>query len=244
MELIESAHPRYRQLAEALGARDWRRRLRDVPTLVREVLELERSLPEALERTERRGEQEGWPPGSSIPRIARQVRVLRVELTARVRRKLKKLLVPAEELSLEGCLLKLEDLRGQDLNLERLPGESFELHLGSVSGLRSYAVSALYALGSLVLGGGCGSFCRQARGRWCWGAGSWSWRCGWAGLRRCSDAGHRAPSGSRPSGCCGWRPVASLQSPCDGPHCPLTPSNGMRVRALSFVETRSSTCPA
>ncbi|QSQ13008.1 hypothetical protein [Myxococcus landrumensis] len=153
MELLESALRRYRLLAETLASRGWRRRLREDSALLREVLALERSVPEALERTERRGEQEGWPPGSSIPRTARRVRELREELSACARTRLETVLFPSEGLSLEGCLLKLESLSGKELSLERSPGEPFALHLGSVSGKRKHVVSALYVLGCLGLWG-------------------------------------------------------------------------------------------
>ncbi|AGC48255.1 hypothetical protein MYSTI_06983 [Myxococcus stipitatus DSM 14675] len=153
VELLESALRRYRLLSEALSARGWRRRLRDDPALLREVLELEPALPEALERTERRGAQEGWPEGSSIPRTARRVRELREELSARARKRLATLLFPSEGLSLEGCLRRLEALQGESLDLERTAGEPFALHLGSVSGKRKYVVSVLYVLGSLGLWG-------------------------------------------------------------------------------------------
>ncbi|MFY2562042.1 hypothetical protein ACN469_30895 [Corallococcus terminator] len=151
VELIESALRRYRRLDETLDSRGWRRTLREEPSLLRDVLEVEPTLLEALERTERRGEQEGWPEGSAIQWTASRVREVREQLTMRVRDVLLLRGQVTESLSLEDKLRELEKVCAQEVSLRRMPGESFALHMGSVARSSQYLVSVGFVLTALGL---------------------------------------------------------------------------------------------
>lgn len=154
VELIESALRRYRRLDETLDSRGWRRTLREEPSLIQDVLEVEPRLLEALERTERRGEQEGWPEGSTIPKTVGRVREVREQLEMRVRDVLLLRGQVTESLSLEEKLRELREVCAHEVSLQRMPGESFALHMGSVARTPQYLVSFGFVLAALVLGVG------------------------------------------------------------------------------------------
>lgn len=151
VELIESALHRYRLLHGTLASRGWWRTLREDPSLIQGVLDVEPTLLEALERTERRGGQEGWLEGSSIPRTVSQVREVRERLTLRVRSVLLRRSLAPESLSLEDGLRKLEEVSSQEVSLKRMPGEPFSLRIGAPDGSSQSVASLVLALGWLVL---------------------------------------------------------------------------------------------
>ncbi|GEN07308.1 hypothetical protein SAMN05443572_10470 [Myxococcus fulvus] len=153
VELIESALRCYRLLAEQLESRRWRRKVCAAPSLLREVRELEGSLTEALERTERRCELEGWPADARIPTSARRVRDLRARVSTLVDQRLDELLRRPESLPLRDALVKLEEVCLQDVSLARTPGEPFSLRIGSAGGGMQYVLAAQFVLG-LFLGMG------------------------------------------------------------------------------------------
>ncbi|WP_217439557.1 hypothetical protein [Myxococcus sp. CA056] len=154
VELIESALRRYRMLDRTLDSRGWRRTLQDEPSLIQDVLEVEPTLLEALERTERRGEQEGWPEGSSIPKTASRVREVRERLTMRVRDALLTRGLVTESLSLEAKLRELKEVCAQEVSLQRTPTEPFALRIASVGRAPQYVVAFVFVLAALGLGVG------------------------------------------------------------------------------------------
>lgn len=154
VELIESALRRYRVLDMTLASRGWWQALRRDPLLIPDVLEVEPALLEALERTERRGEQEGWPEGSSIPGTVSRMREVRERLTPRVRDALLSRGLETAPQSLEDGLRKLEEVCSREVRLQRTPGEPFALRIGSVARTPQYVVSVGFVLAALGLGAG------------------------------------------------------------------------------------------
>ena len=61
--LLESTRTRYLALVSALAAWNWRRRLRAVADVAREVSRQEEEVEQALTRAARRANAEAWPPG-------------------------------------------------------------------------------------------------------------------------------------------------------------------------------------
>ncbi|MCP3166943.1 hypothetical protein [Myxococcus qinghaiensis] len=151
VELIESALRRYRRLHRTLASRGWWRALRKDPSLIQGVLEVEPTLLEALERTERRGEQEDWLEGTSIPRTVSRLREVRERLTLRVRGVLLRRSLETESLSLEDGLRKLEEVCSQKVSLKRTPGEPFSLRFDPQDGTPQQLVSLAFFLGLSVL---------------------------------------------------------------------------------------------
>ena len=87
-EVLEAARMRQAELESVLGARRWKRRLRARPELVPQWLEHAPAVTEALERTHRRAELEGWPGDTPVLVAARELVEGGKRLTELVRRRL------------------------------------------------------------------------------------------------------------------------------------------------------------
>lgn len=75
-ELLESARLRYRSLLEKLGAKLWEERLRDDLTPLRETMEAQPRVEEALASALRRSQAEAWPSSSPTVQLLRDVQAL------------------------------------------------------------------------------------------------------------------------------------------------------------------------
>ncbi|WP_267145504.1 hypothetical protein [Myxococcus dinghuensis] len=130
VELIESVLRETRELEALLRPKDWRWRLFQQHSLVTGLLEREAALPEALERTERRAQLEGWPKDAPILKVIRTLRLRRERLARQVTGRLESLsyLLPSEA-SLEQRLRLLEQLHQEEPDLRREPTEPFSLRI-------------------------------------------------------------------------------------------------------------------
>lgn len=79
-ELLEAAQLRYRRLLEGLGAKAWEERLRKELALLREALEAQARVDEALGAALRRAQAESWPALSPTVQGLREVQALREKL--------------------------------------------------------------------------------------------------------------------------------------------------------------------
>ncbi|MFL5358242.1 hypothetical protein [Archangium sp.] len=87
-EVLEQARDQQAALLERLTARDWLRRLREQPELLRRFREQEGPLGEALERAERRLQKESSPEHHPLRVLIGQLRVQRASVESRVRMRL------------------------------------------------------------------------------------------------------------------------------------------------------------
>jgi hypothetical protein len=87
-ELLESARLRYRALLEKLGAKLWEERLRDDLTPLREAMEAQTRVDEALASALRRAQTEAWPSSSPTVQLLRDVQALREKLGQTVAQRL------------------------------------------------------------------------------------------------------------------------------------------------------------
>jgi hypothetical protein len=110
MELLEAAGKRYAALEQRLRGVAWKRRLRANPGLLEEVLDQEAQLEEALARTRRRMELEGWPETLLALEPLRDVSRRRAHLGERVRKRLAELAVPLGAPDLKAELTALRNI--------------------------------------------------------------------------------------------------------------------------------------
>ena len=123
VEVVEAARERYSRLESLLSERRWKRRLREQPGAIQEVLRHEPSLDEALSRIQRRAEVDGWPEELPVLVAVREVRSRRARLEAIVLKRLGSLTRVANAPSLVEALARLEGLVLQPLPLEPAEGE-------------------------------------------------------------------------------------------------------------------------
>jgi len=124
MELIEAASKRYATLEKRLKSFAWKHQLRARPELVHEVLAQEDLLEEAITRTQRRSELEGWPETLPALEPLREVLRRRGRVGGLVRKRLEELTGPTEAPSLKKDLEHLEKLVRQVPSLTLGPGET------------------------------------------------------------------------------------------------------------------------
>lgn len=79
-ELLESARYRYRALLEGLRAKAWEERLRKSMALLREAIDAQARVDEALAAVLRRAQAERWPAASPAIQLPRDVQALREKL--------------------------------------------------------------------------------------------------------------------------------------------------------------------
>ncbi|HZI13564.1 MAG TPA: hypothetical protein VE153_24500, partial [Myxococcus sp.] len=126
VEVIELACERYRMLDAALRRSGWQPALRERRALVAEVVAQERALEEALERTRRRAEAEGWPAGGPVLTVVRGLEQWRKRLHARVRGRLGEVWGPADGTArLEEDLALLVGAVGEPVALSLAQGEAY-----------------------------------------------------------------------------------------------------------------------
>jgi hypothetical protein len=124
MELIEAASKRYALLEKRLKSISWKDQLRARPELAHEVLAQEDLLEEAISRTRRRGELEGWPETLPALEPLREVLRRRAQVEGLVRKRLEELTGPTEPPSLKRDLAHLEKLVRKVPSIEIGPGET------------------------------------------------------------------------------------------------------------------------
>ncbi|QSQ23069.1 hypothetical protein JY651_49650 [Pyxidicoccus parkwayensis] len=122
-EVIEAARTRQAALESVLGARRWKRRLRARPELVPQWLEHAPAVAEALDRTGRRAEVEGWPEDTPVLVAARELVEGGKRLTELVRRRLALLAPVSGAASLQEDLSRLDALVRKEAALTLAPGE-------------------------------------------------------------------------------------------------------------------------
>lgn len=123
VEVVEAARERYSRLESLLSERRWKRRLREQPGAIQEVLRHESALDEALSRIQRRAEVDGWPEELPVLAAVREVRSRRVRLEALVLKRLGSLTRLSEAPALLESLARLEGLVLQPLPVEPAEGE-------------------------------------------------------------------------------------------------------------------------
>lgn len=124
MELIDAAASRYATLEKRLKSIAWKHQLRARPELTQEVLAQEEPLEEAIARTQRRGELEGWPETLPALEPLREVLRRRARVEGLVRKRLEELTGPTEAPSLKRDLAHLERLVLQVSSITLEPGET------------------------------------------------------------------------------------------------------------------------
>jgi hypothetical protein len=124
MELIEAAGKRYATLEKRLKSIAWKQQLRARPELIHEVLSQEDLLEEALSRTRRRGELEGWPETLPALEPVREVLRRRARVEGLVRKRLEELSASTEAPSLKKDLAHLEKLVREVVSMKLGPGET------------------------------------------------------------------------------------------------------------------------
>jgi hypothetical protein len=87
-ELLESARLRYRTVLEVLGTKLWEERLRKDLTPLREAMEAQARVDEALASALRRAQAEAWPSPSPTVQLLRDVQALREKLVQTVAQRL------------------------------------------------------------------------------------------------------------------------------------------------------------
>ncbi|QSQ13009.1 hypothetical protein [Myxococcus landrumensis] len=122
-EVLESARARAAALESVLRGRRWKRKLRAKPTLVAEWLQHAEAVAEALERTARRAEVEGWPDSLPLMRTVRELAVRKQRLSSLVRERLGRLVSVTGPVVLEGELRRLEALVRRHSPRSPEPGE-------------------------------------------------------------------------------------------------------------------------
>jgi hypothetical protein len=118
LERVEAARERYGTLEALLSASGWKRRVRERPGAIREVLGQEPTLEEALARVHRRAEVDGWPESLPVLATVREVKARRARLETLVRKRLGSLARSAGEASLGEMLARLEALVLEPIPLE------------------------------------------------------------------------------------------------------------------------------
>jgi hypothetical protein len=124
MELIEAAGKRYATLEKRLKSIAWKHQLRARPEFIHEVLAQEELLEEAITRTRRRGELEGWPETLPALEPLREVQRRRARVEGLVRKRLEELTGPVEAPSLKRDLAHLEKLVREVPSVKLGPGET------------------------------------------------------------------------------------------------------------------------
>ncbi len=118
VEELEAALWRYRQLTAVLGARRWKRKLQQQPTLLADAVAREASLTEVLERLQRRAERE--PQSAELAgRLLRRAEEERTRLTVALNRRLRS----TEQGPLAHRLKQLHAVALKPLPLPPGPGE-------------------------------------------------------------------------------------------------------------------------
>ncbi|AGC48254.1 hypothetical protein MYSTI_06982 [Myxococcus stipitatus DSM 14675] len=108
VEVLEAARARLAALESALSGGRWKRKLRAKPTLVAEWLQETERVAEAVGRTTRRAEAEGWSDSSPLMMTVREVLARRQQLKLLVRERL------GAMVSLSGPVELDEELRRLD----------------------------------------------------------------------------------------------------------------------------------
>jgi hypothetical protein len=124
MELIEAASKRYATLEKRLKSVAWKHHLRARPEFIQEVLGQEDALMEAIARTQRRGELEGWPQALPALEPLREVLRHRARVEGLIRKRLEELAGPTAAPALKTDLAHLEQLVRDTPSLEMAPGET------------------------------------------------------------------------------------------------------------------------
>jgi hypothetical protein len=104
-ELLEAARLRYRTLMEGLGAKAWVERLRKSGPVLKETIDAQARVDDALAAALRRAQAEGWPESSATVQLLRDVQSLREKLVQAVAQRISK--SPKEPLP--GLLKALEE---------------------------------------------------------------------------------------------------------------------------------------
>ncbi len=118
LEVVEAARERYGTLETLLTRSGWKRRVRERPGAIREVLGKEAALEEALARVHRRAEVDAWPESLPVLATMREVKARRARLEALVRKRLGSLARSDGEASLAEMLVRLEALVLEPIPLE------------------------------------------------------------------------------------------------------------------------------
>lgn len=122
-EVLEAARARQAVLVSVLGARRWKRQLRARPELIPQWLEHQPAVTEALERTRRRAEVEGWPGDTPVLVAARELVEGGKRLATLARSRLASLASVSGEASLQEDLPRLDALVRKTAALTLGPGE-------------------------------------------------------------------------------------------------------------------------
>ncbi len=118
LEVVEAARERYGTLEALLSGAGWKRRVRQRPGAIREVLAQESALEEALARVHRRAEVSAWPESLPVLATVREVTARRARLEALVHKRLGSLARSAGEASFREMLTRLEALVLEPIPLE------------------------------------------------------------------------------------------------------------------------------
>jgi hypothetical protein len=124
LEIIEAARKRYATLEKQLRGLAWKRRLRAQTDLLREVIDQEDPLDEALTRARRRGEVEGWPESLPALEPLREVVRRREHVGMLVRKRLTELAVPPDAPELRRDLTMLRSVLQEPPILMPAPEET------------------------------------------------------------------------------------------------------------------------
>src|SRR6478672_4512807 len=89
-ELFEAARLRYRALMEGLGAKAWEERLLKSGPVLKEAIEAQARVDDALAAALRRAQAEGWPESSPTAQLLRDVQALREKLVQTVVQRISK----------------------------------------------------------------------------------------------------------------------------------------------------------
>jgi hypothetical protein len=122
-EVLEAARARQATLESMLGSRRWRHQLRARPELIPEWLKHAPDVTEALERTRRRAELEGWPEDTPVLVAARALVEGGKRLSALARSRLAALAPVSGAASLQEDLSRLDALVRKKTALTLEPGE-------------------------------------------------------------------------------------------------------------------------
>jgi len=118
LEVVEAARERYGTLEALLSPSGWKRRVRERPGALREVLGQEAALEEALARVHRRAEVDAWPASLPVLATVRELKARRARLEVLVRKRLGSLARSEGEVSFAGMLTRLEALVLEPIPLE------------------------------------------------------------------------------------------------------------------------------
>jgi hypothetical protein len=152
LEVVEAACARYAAVERLLSSWHWQTRLRQQPEALRELLQHEPLLEEALARIRRRAELEGWPEHLPVLATVRDLRASRARLEALAHKRLGTLRPTQGPPSPREDLARLEALALQPLPEDLKPGEvcllqgGAEIPLGASLGLITLSLLSLYAL--------------------------------------------------------------------------------------------------